>query len=333
LSIGLLVVASACSRDKNDKSDKMDAAVSSVMSISSAMPKETDAARTTTSPFEARRTRPKKLDEDRALASSADVLRAHFGAKLPERLAVQSADLVSPRRRAILAVDESKTPAESAPIVLVANDDGSPLWVKERPAAGILAPIGPLAIAPGPRGRVALAVCDPPTSAVAVRLWDEDGSPFADFSVMDTEGCDAISFLYWPKVGWLVVVVRPGATRAQLLRESGALAWGRGVEIGTRAMKPTGASLAFDGEDKFFLVERAPVDGPRDHVFAYLFDARAVAQWPSAVDLGETKLAIGERILLARGGMHLVRAVLGPGDAVDIPPRGYERPIDAVKSP
>ena len=311
--LALALVLVGCSR--SDKGGAADAAPDASATISIAPAPHTSGA-----PIEARRFRPKKLEEDPALLANVGVLRLHFGGKVPEKLLVQSAD-VSAHRRAILAFDESKPSGEAAPIVFLAGEDGVPTWVKERPAAGILAPIGPLAIAPGPRGRVALAVCDPPTSAVAVRLWDEDGSPFADFSAMDTEACDAISIIHWPRVGWVVVVVKPGATRAQLLRESGGLAWGRGIEIGTRAQKPTGASLAIDTDDTFVLVERAPTDGTRDHVLGFRYDASGIAQWPSPVDLGETKLPPGERIVLSRPHPGLVRATVAPGSEVDVLPK------------
>src|SRR5262249_52838100 len=154
------------------------------------------AAHSNASPVEARRARISKIDGERALAKNVDTVRAHFGGKLPDKLTVQVADLAG-HRRAVFAADDAKPPSESAPLVV--GDDDVPLWVKERPAAGIMAPIGPLAIAPGPHGRIALAACDPPTSSVALRLWDDDGQPFADFSTMDIEGCDALSILYWPR--------------------------------------------------------------------------------------------------------------------------------------
>ncbi len=68
-----------------------------------------------------------------------------------------------------------------------------------------------------------MAACAPPTSSVALRLWDEDGSPFADFQALETKACDAVTLLYWPSHGWIIAIAAGAETRAQPVSEAGAL--------------------------------------------------------------------------------------------------------------
>ncbi|HEY8075522.1 MAG TPA: hypothetical protein VIF62_15465 [Labilithrix sp.] len=310
----LFVLLAGCSRAKDAPPDAAaDASASASASASSSespTPRREEASRTHASPVEARHLRTAHLADEPLLAPNAAALRAHFGGE-PSRYGIDVAEVG--RRRALLVVDDTKPPSDATPIVLFTSDTGAPVWVKERPAAGILAPAGPLAIAPGPHGRVAFAAFDAPTSSVALRLWDEDGAPFADFSAMDADACDFLSVLYWPRVGWILVAVKAGATRAQLLRESGQLAWRRGIDIGARPRIPSRASLAIDTDDSFVLVERAQVDGDRDRVFAFRYDVSGNVLWPSPLDLGETKLPRGERVPLVRPRYGVVRATLDPG--------------------
>ncbi len=311
----VVVLLVGCSRAKEAPADAApDASATPVASVvvddaPSQLPRD-EASRSTASPVEAPHLRITHLAELSILAANAAALRAHFGGE-PARYGVDVVELG--RRRAMLVVDDTKPPADATPMVLLTSESGEPTWVKERPAAGILAPAGPFAIAAGPRGRVVLAAFDAPTSAVAVRVWDADGAPFADFNAMDADACDFVSMLWWPRVGWLVVAAKPGATRAQLLRESGQLAWHRGVELGARPRVPSRVSLAIDTDDSFVLVQRAQVDGDRDRVFAFRYDASATPLWPSPLDLGETKLPRGDRAPLVRPRYGIVRATLDPG--------------------
>src|SRR5262249_38723644 len=146
------------------------------------------------------------------------------------------AELTAAGRRIVLVMEAGKPTSDARPIALVIDDKSGVVWSKQRPIAGIMPPVGPIAIAPGPLGRVALAACDPPTSLVALRLWDDDGSPFADFQALTgVESCDALTLLYWPEHGWIVVAARPGVTRARLIKESGGPAWGDGLDLGVRS--------------------------------------------------------------------------------------------------
>lgn len=277
------------------------------------------------SPVEARRSRVAKLADEPALAGAASLLGAHFaGAAGP--FDVQIAELTAAGRRAALVAEAGKATSDARPIALVLDAAGAVLWSKERPVAGIMAPVGPVALAAAPLGRVALAVCDPPTSVVALRLFDDDGSPFADFQALSgVDSCDALSLLYWPGRGWILAAARPGETRARLVTESGALAWGDGLDLGVRPRAGSAAApaLAADTDDTFVLVQLAQptaVEGSPFHALAFRYDARGAPIWRAAVDVGEleapprpgdrarlTPLDPGVRVTLPSGAQAEVR--------------------------
>lgn len=285
--------------------------------------------RTTVEPVEARRVRATDLAGDRALFGDAGaLLERHFGGARGS-FDVQTADLTARGRRVLLVSESGKPTSDARPMALVVDDRGAVVWSTERPVGGIMPPVGPVAIAPGPLGRVALAACDPPTSIVALRVWDDDGAPFADFqAMMAVESCDALSLLYWPRHGWIVVAARPGVTRARLIGESGASAWGDGLDLGVRS-KPgavAAASLAADTDDSFVLVQLAQPSaepGSPFHALAFRYDTRGGPIWKAAVDLGELPRppAPGERVKIVPTNPG-VRVTLPSGREVDVRPSG-----------
>jgi hypothetical protein len=286
-------------------------------------------ARTRVAPAEARRSRIAKFVEDPSLAGSTPTLEKHFPAASPAGFDVQSAELSVGKRRAILVSEAGKPTSQAAPIVVVVDEEGRVAWSKDHPIGGVLPPVGPLAIAAGPDGRVALAICDPPTKTAALRLWDDDGSPFADFQVLELDGCDALSLLYWPRRGWIVVAATAGSTRARLVTESGSLGWGRGLDLGARSRPGAIAapSLAVDTDESFVLVQLvqpSATEGSAFHALAFRYDAQGSAIWAAAVDLGELprQPVAGERATLRRlspVGVHAsVRGLL----EVDVRPSG-----------
>jgi hypothetical protein len=281
----------------------------------------------TVSPVEARRARVQRLADHDALRGIHPVLEKHFGGGPDAGFDVQSADLTAAGRRVVLVSEAGKPTSDARPIAIVARDDGV-VWSKERPVAGIMPPVGPIAIAPAPLGRVALAACDPPTNVVALRIWDDDGSPFADFQALSVDGCEALSLLYWPDRGWIIVAVRAGATRAQLVSEHGTPRWGLGLDLGARsragAIAP--ASLAADTDDTFVLVQMVQPsgeDGSPFHALAFRYDTRGTAIWRAAVDLGklERPPAPGERVRMTPTKPG-VRVTLPSGAEVDVRPSG-----------
>lgn len=285
---------------------------------------------------EARRASVDRLADERALDDNAAALRAHFGEALPARLSVQSVELPSAGGgRRLVLVDDGAAAAPKKPLLWMLDAPSTIAWSKDRPIAGITPPVGPIAIAGGPSGRVALAACDPPTSWVALRLWDGDGAPFADFEVMQVERCEALSLFYWPKRGWVVAVARPGApSLAQLVTESGAMAWGRGLPLGRARAAAAPLSIAADTADTVIVVQIAASAGasddgkqPGEPVVATRHDAAGLALWPSPVALGRVRdLGAGDaRIPLARLREGVVKATLPGGGDVEITSAGDVR--------
>lgn len=282
-------------------------------------------------PTEARRARIAKLSDDATIVGSKDaraLLEKHF-AGAPGPFDVQTSELTALGRRVILVAESGKPTSDARPIAIVLGDGGAVLWSKEHPVAGIMAPVGPIAIAPAPLGRVALAACDPPTSIVALRLWDDDGSPFADFQALTgVESCDALSLLFWPGQGWILVAARPGVTRARLIRENGTPAWGDGLDLGVRSRPGATAApnIAADTDESFVLVQLAQPSGAEGspfHALAFRYDTLGNPIWKAAVDLGPLPKppAPGERVKLAPTSPG-VRVTLPSGVELDLRPSG-----------
>jgi hypothetical protein len=331
----IVCAVAACSR--KDAATGLDAAVDGA--VVSSMPLDASAPAVTSesdagitprkvTAAELRRLRANGLGDIPLLDTNAKaLLEKHFsGTKGP--FDVQLGELSASGRLAVLVTESGKIGIEARPIALVIREDGAVLWSKERPVAGIMPPAFPIAIAPAPLGRVALAACDPPTSAVALRLWDDDGSPFADFQALtDVDSCDALSLLYWPGHGWLIVTARPGATRARLVNENGAPVWGQPLDLGVRSRPgaPAVPSVAADTDDSFVLVQIAqPTAAPGSpfHALAFRYDARGAAIWKEAVDLGEVPApGAGGRATLVpmKPG---VRVTLPSGGEIELRPSG-----------
>ncbi len=276
-------------------------------------------------PIEARRLRAAKLSD---VPAPAEVLAKHFaGAAGP--FDVQVAELTALGRRAVLAMEANKPTSEARPLALVVDDGNGVVWSKDHPIGGITPPVGPVAIAAAPRGRVAMAACDPPTNVIALRLWDSDGFPFADFQAMTgATSCDALALLFWPDHGWLIVAAGAGATRARLIKESGGPAWGDALDVGVRSRPGavSAPSLAADTDESFVLVQLAqPTAEPGSpfHALAFRYDAYGTAIWKEAVDLGELARppAPGEKVKIVPASPG-VRVTLPSGAELEVRPSG-----------
>lgn len=276
-------------------------------------------------PIEAQRKKVTRLEDDPALVAAADALKKHHGGQIPKELSLQVADRPEGRGRALI-VEGAK------PFAILVDSTGKVQWTKEHPAAGIMAPIGPLAIAAGPSGRVALAVCDPPTTRVALRIWDDDGLPFADYDAMDIDDCTSVSLLHWPRRGFVIAATRPGTTKLQLVSDSnGALSWRRGIEIGARSPTGAPASLAADTDDSFILVQYGNVSGEpgaRPHALAFRYDRLGAPLWPSPADLGLQPVdrPEGDRILVTRPKTGGIRVTLAKDQTFDVTSNGRVTP-------
>jgi hypothetical protein len=268
--------------------------------------------------MEARRSHVARVESEPVLSANVELLKKQFGGVMPAAIGMQATEVTEAKRRAVLVGAERKDETLESPMVMVVDDRGTLVWSKERPAAGIKAPISAIAIATGPQGRFAIAVCDPPTSSVALRLWDDDGSPFADFSAIETKTCDALSLLYWPGHGWIIVAAGPTETRAQMVTDAGGMGWGAGKVLGARWRTTAPVTLAADTASSFVLVQysQSPgVDRDADHAIAFRYDAAGLSLWPAPVDLGAVRrIAPGqERIALTRTSEGVLRASLAAG--------------------
>lgn len=309
-----------------------DAATSDEIANAAPSARRRDLTAAASSGLEARRSVVTHLEADPILSANADALRKQHGGAIPASLAVQATDLGADRRRALVVASERKDGTLENPMLFIVDERGTLLWSKERPVAGIKPPVGPLAVAAGPHGRFAMAVCDPPTSTVALRLWDADGSPFADFSVLDAKTCDAISLLYWPQHGWLVALAAGADTRVQLVTETGGLAWSPGRVLGARFRTIAPVTLASDSPSSFVLVQysQSPgVDRDVDHAVAFRYDDKGQPLWAAPVDLGAVRrIAPGqERIALTRTSDGVLRAQLAGGVTVEIRSNGETRRV------
>ncbi len=266
---------------------------------------------------EARRVQLARIEDDPLLVPSAPAIRDHFmndaGAKVAP-FDVQIVALDGGRRAYLLARAHGE--GGGPPMIVVVDAKGATLWTKENPIAGVVAKVTQLALAKGPMGGIALVLVSAPTRAVAARMWDGEGGIFADFHVLDSDACDALSVLYVPRRGWLVVATQLGIGRAQLLDEHGALAWGKfGVAVGIPSTKPAPSALAADTDASFIFVQLAP--GPDHfalHAFATRYDRKGSSLWDAPVDLGPVARTVknGDRAVATRSREGVVSIVL-PG--------------------
>ena len=232
--------------------------------------------------------------DDPWLAPHAEVLKTHFGT-IPAKLTVQKVDIG--RRYVLIEGDK--------PLFLVIDEGDRLAWKKDRPAAGITPPVGQLAIASGPKGRSAMAICDPPTKWIALRLLDDEGFPFADLQALEGP-CESIGLFYWQHHGWIVTSAKAGdLTKAQLITEDGKLAWEKDRTFGARWRSLGAPTLANDGKGSFMWVQMAGIDSDPDQILAYRYDADGNSLWPKAVNVGLSKSK--DRLTLERKSEGVVR--------------------------
>jgi hypothetical protein len=192
----------------------------------------------------------------------------------------------------------SRAPGDEQPALVVLESDGGVRFAKEHPTAGMLPPAMHLALSAHELGGPILFAFDAPARTAIARIWDDEGHPFADLELLDLDACGALSAAYWPKRGYLVVASRASSARAQLLRESGTLAFDRGgVDVAGAWRAPAPVTIAFDAPDSAMLIQHATV-GARDHVLVWRYDAKLRALWREPVDLGEVPRVkdVAERI-------------------------------------
>jgi hypothetical protein len=272
-------------------------------------------------PAEAQRSVLHRPEDAPAIAAHVETLRARVDAGVVWPLEVQTARLAGDRRAALLY----GAPRERSPILLVLDAKDGLLWGRDRPLAGTRQIVTEMAVMPGPRGEVALAWCDIPTQIVALRRWSPEGIPLADFEIASVDVCEALSALYWPGRGFLVVASQHGAARAQLLDEAGLRAWGStAIELPWKARPSAPVSIAVDTDVSVMLFQvgdlvREGGGAALDRVLAMRYDTLGTALWAHPLDLGPAPSAeVGAsspRISTARTEPGSVRVSLGSGRA------------------
>jgi hypothetical protein len=272
-----------------------------------------------------------RLDADVLLRAHLAVLQQHFGADAAGPFEVQRTGLAGGATAFLVS-----RPHEGDPFVLVVDRDAL-LWTKQRPVAGILAPVRHPALVPRPDGGAAIFAWVEALGTVAARMWADDSNPFGEFEVFSPDRCDDLSAAYERGFGWIVVCSSPAGARAALMREDGTMTWGRhGLPVGApSAVGPT--TVAFDTSASFLLLQRAASAGG-ERVLAYRFDGAGHELWAAPVDLAVLGLAADpdERIRATSLEEHGVRAEplrskalrgkacdIGPDGKVTVAPVGH----------
>lgn len=239
---------------------------------------------------EATRTKVALATADATLVTVAAALKKQFGAAASGPFEVQSAALAHDRRALLVSLPGQKDAASPMPLLLVLDHD-KVLWSKEMPIAGITPPVLGPTVTANARASVTLAAYDPPTRIVMARVWDEDGSPFADFTLLEDVACEALTAAYWPGHGVLVVASSPAGARAQLLRDDGRLAFARdGVAVGGKWRAASPASIVVDSPDTVMLAMHV-TKGAGDAVGVFRYDAEGRMKWADPVTIDVSTVA------------------------------------------
>jgi hypothetical protein len=235
-----------------------------------------------------------RVESEPLLRPHLAAIRARFG-EAPPPLAMQRAPLAGGRSGILL-----ETPDEKTGLVLVL--DGAALaWSKERPTAGMTPPARELAIAAHPSGGAVLFAYDEPARRVAMRIWSDDGAPFADLELMELEVCAALDAAYWPGRGWLVVAASATGPIATLVREDGGRAWPTPIELGVPSRGLSPISVVIDTPSSAVLVQRVPgKNGAPDQAVATRYDPRGRMLWDKAAVLGDARGSAKARLAATR---------------------------------
>ena len=260
------------------------------------------------------------VDDEALLKPHAETLRAHFGARVPP-LDVMLAPGIDGRVLMFLA-SRAEPPKQ---LLLVADRRRELLWQKERPLAGTRRGGRFASISGGPAGDVVVTWCDEGTGALAARKWEVAGGLMADYQLLPNAGCDSLTSLYWPGVGWVVVTSLLGVGRAQLLGENGAVRWGReGITIGRGFRTSTPHTLITDSDRSIFVLGYGYAElGAGDRAIAWRVssDGRVLAR----LELGEAPKGEAMPPLDATQVEPGVVRVVWAGQRVDVTSDGQVR--------
>jgi hypothetical protein len=262
-------------------------------------------------PGEAVRSVLARLGDQPLLRAQLSALHDHFGPDLGGPFEVQSITLAGGANGVLVS-----RPDDADPIFLVVDRDRL-LWSKKRPVAGITPPVRHLAVAPGPDGGAVVFGWVEALGMIAARMWADDSNPFGDFEVFAPDRCDALSAAYAAGFGWVIVCAGPGGARAARMTEDITMPWGRrGVPLGS-ASAAGPATVAFDSESSFVLLQRA-ASARGERVLASRYDGRGMDLWAAPVPVDAVGIAVDarERIVAQSTGNGEVRVEPLRGKAV-----------------
>ncbi len=152
-----------------------------------------------------------------------------------------------------------------------------------------------------------LAWCNGSTDSVAFRRWADDGGAFADYDALHVDACDALSVLYWPRLGWLLGVAWNGGATLQLINENGERTWGSdGLSLPWTWRTAAPVSLALDTPDSMLLFRlgQSGGAGSGEYVFASRWSPAGRPMWPGPLSVKRLPRPAPD---------PLVRIVLDPG--------------------
>ncbi|MDC0743161.1 hypothetical protein [Polyangium mundeleinium] len=288
-----LVVFPACRRDESAApadagTDASAAATASAAANPAPSPPAPDVPSDHALPAtEPRRSDVKRLEDDPRLSLHRDAVLAHFGEHVGLPLSLQVETL--PGDRQALLIQDSSQPDK--PLVLVVAADGTRAWTKEMPLAGIVPGVREMMVVRGPESSVGVAFCDAAGKLAALRAWTSEGGIFADYEVVEIPHCEAISALYWPGHGHVVVASGEGEARASRIDEQGMRAWGRsGLTLPWKPAPGAAVGILVDTDDTFVLVGAGSAERPlsrrEEAVFAMRYDERGKELWPAPIAVG-----------------------------------------------
>lgn len=227
---------------------------------------------------------------DPALASIQGALTTHFD-KPPAQLDLQTASCARDRRALLVSASKQRNASSPMPLLALVGRDDHVLWFKDMALGGISPPVRFPTVTANDRASVTLVAYDPPTKIVMARVWDEDGAPFADFTLLEGVQCDALSAAYWPGHGVLVVASTPAGSREQLLGNDGRNAFStRGELVGGAWRATAPASIVIDSPDTVMLAMHAS-HYKSDAIAIYRYDDQARMKWADPVMIDVSTIA------------------------------------------
>lgn len=276
-------------------------------------------------PGEAEEKSIRALSEVPALVPHEPALRTHFGgSQLPFPLRVSQTALPE-GRRAFLVRGAEKDPN---PYILSIDARGQFQWELDVPLRGVTPNLKQLALSAGPNGEVALYWHDRGANWIAARMWNADGTILVDYPLLEMDACDALSALYWPDTGYVVVGSHLGQARAQLLSLSGQRTWGEnGIDVSSDHTLPSPVSLVLDTPDSVMMVRVGLAKGAGgkkspNRVLASRYDAAGHPLWDGPVDVGLSTVTEG-KIAVSSVQRGMIAIELGPGRSTTLTSGGF----------